>query len=500
MKKFCNSTAAAMLVLGSLAVFFNFYFTTLAGVDGYYHIRHAWIYATQGIFNSAFPWLQYSVVGQLGTDIWYGFHIFLIPFSLLGDLLLGLRLAATVITFAALAGFYTILKKLEIRWPVFWTLLFFFSAPDVNFRLLMVRPHILTFILVLTLFYALVKNRSGKLIFSLSAGVAFIHLAMAWLPILMAIIVNGTQKIVGGKWEIKKNLAGAAGLIVGWLARPEPFSAIKLAYIQVVQLAIEKFNNTPLRFGVELRPGNRLSVVINEILPVAFLIMLAVISLILLIKKHGGQMEKTRKVIMGSSLAISIIFGFITYGVARRAADIWIGFGLVFVGLAISIFYEHYAGVFNKLKIKLVVLASILLLGFTANTLRFTLDYFKNLPPTNAFQESADWLKTHTRPGDIVFNIHWDNFPSLFFWNQHNYYINGMDPIFEYAFNKNLYLEHYFIDIDKVFIYEGEAYTCTTNPCGPGAIISVYDSLKNNFKADYIFIEMARNPIIYKYL
>src|SRR3989344_9023155 len=107
MKKFYNPTATAMLVLILLSVFFNFYFPTLGGIDGYYHIRHAWIYATQGIFNSDFPWLQYSAMGQLGADIWYGFHLLLIPFSFFGDLLLGLRLAATIITFAALAGFYS---------------------------------------------------------------------------------------------------------------------------------------------------------------------------------------------------------------------------------------------------------------------------------------------------------------------------------------------------------------------------------------------------------
>ena len=72
-----------IVALFVLAAFFAFYYPPTVGIDNYYHIRHAWIYQTQGIFNSDFPWLENSVIGQLGGDIWYGFHLLLIPFTFL---------------------------------------------------------------------------------------------------------------------------------------------------------------------------------------------------------------------------------------------------------------------------------------------------------------------------------------------------------------------------------------------------------------------------------
>ena len=89
---------------------------------------------------------------------------------------------------------------------------------------------------------------------------------------------------------------------------------------------------------------------------------------------------------------------------------------------------------------------------FGVQTLRIVSGYIKGLPPQDMFKEPATWLKENTNFGDIIFNTRWDNFSFLFFWNQHNHYINGMDPIFEYTFNKNLYIEHYFLEIDKILL------------------------------------------------
>jgi len=138
----------------------------------------------------------------------------------------------------------------------------------------------------------------------------------------------------------------------------------------------------------------------------------------------------------------------------------------------------------------------------TANTLYFASAYKKQAVSPNAFKESSLWLKENSNSGDIVFNVHWDNFPSLFFWNQKNYYINGMDPIFEYAFNKQLYWEHYYLDIDGMAIKNNIGYTCTSirSECSDDNMVEVYNALKNDFKAKYIFVEPSRNPKLSQYL
>ena len=116
------------------------------------------------------------------------------------------------------------------------------------------------------------------------------------------------------------------------------------------------------------------------------------------------------------------------------------------------------------------------------------------------FKEVSLWLQEHSEPQEIVFNIQWDNFPMLFFWNQSNYYVNGMDPIFEYAYNPELYWEHYFIDDDKIYVEDNKGYTCGEIRCTAEKVKEIYDALKQDFKASYLFIEVRRNPKVYDYL
>ena len=49
------------------------------------------------------------------------------------------------------------------------------------------------------------------------------------------------------------------------------------------------------------------------------------------------------------------------------------------------------------------------------------------------------WLLKNTEPREIVFNADWDDFPFLFFYNQKNYYIVGLDPMYMYKYDKKLY-------------------------------------------------------------
>lgn len=488
-----------IVALFVLSAFFVFYYPVTIGIDNYYHIRHAWVYQTQGIFNSSFPWLENSVIGKLGSDIWYGFHLLLIPFTFFKDLFFGIKLASLVVTFSALTIIYFIFKKLNIRWPFLWTIFFFFSIPDVFFRMLMLRPHILTLVLSLITFYLLIEKKSGKLVFLTSAMASFIHIALLWLPLVVALVIFICQKIFEKRWEIKNNIYLFLGLIAGAILRPNVLSTLKIAYIQVIQLSLEKFNNSPLRFGSELRPGNDITIVLFEILPISLIVIASIMSLIIYLKKEKINLENKERTLLASLFVLYILFGVLFYAFARRTADIWVMFSVLFTATSFSLILKNKE-LYQKYKKIILIIFIIILSFFSVQTLKVVSGYIKDLPPQDMLKESAIWLKENTAEKDIVFNTRWDSFSFLFFWNQHNHYINGMDPIFEYSNNKSLYLEHYFLEIDKILLINGEAYTCGSNPCKEGAVSTVYDSLKNNFKVKYIVVEPIRNPKVYKFL
>jgi hypothetical protein len=41
---------------------------------------------------------------------------------------------------------------------------------------------------------------------------------------------------------------------------------------------------------------------------------------------------------------------------------------------------------------------------------------------------ASEWLAAHTPAGSLVFNTDWAAFPELFYYNQHNVYVTGLDP------------------------------------------------------------------------
>jgi hypothetical protein len=51
----------------------------------------------------------------------------------------------------------------------------------------------------------------------------------------------------------------------------------------------------------------------------------------------------------------------------------------------------------------------------------------------------ANWLKENTSRGSTVFNAGWDDWPFLFYFNDHNNYLVGLDPIFMYAYDADKY-------------------------------------------------------------
>ena len=477
-------TVISVLVL--ISAVFHLSAEKIADPDSFYHITHAQIYRDQGLLSVDFPWVQYSAISQYKADIWYGFHILLIPFTYFTNPITGIKMAGIFLTSLVLVTFFFILRGLRFRYSLFWTILLFFSVPDVHWRLLMVRPHILTFILSILLFYFLTKNNRWGILFS-ALAISFFHLALSWIVVLVVGTILVSQALT--KISIIPAIYAIAGVVIGWLARPNPLGAIKLVYIQVVQLMIEKLNGVSFQFGSELKPGDHWSVLITEFLPIAALLVLAVWAWL-----KNKPATESESVLLWSSLILAVIFGGIFIFIARRSVDLFAGFSLIFIGLNWSLFGSKIR-YFN-------ILLTVLFTVLATNTFYFANIYKKQAISPNTFKESSLWLKDNSNSGDIVFNTHWDNFPSLFFWNQNNYYINGMDPIFEYAFDKKLYWEHYYLDIDGLAIKNNIGYTCRNarSECSDNNMVEVYNALKNDFKARYIFIEPSRNPKLNQYL
>ncbi len=481
-----SKTLAVGTIFLLLAVIFQFSSPNIPDPDSFYHLRHAEIYKEQGIFTTDFPWVQYSVISQLKSDLWYGFHILLIPFTYLNPIT-DIKIAGIFLTALALFIFYLVLKRHSVPWPFLWTIFLFVSSPNTLNRLLMVRPHTLTLALSLLLLSLLIKGKVRQIAL---VGFLFswVHLSLVWIPILIGMVILIISRT---KSDITKLLYLLGGILIGWLARPNPIGAIKLAYIQVVQLMLEKQKNIPLLFGRELFPLAPRTLFEN-FTPLMLVWITAIVVIIFCVLKRR-PMDQPMKIIIWSSLSLSIIFFLMAVLVARRSYDFWGLFAIVFAGLVFALIKES----------KLITAKNIFMTALIA-TLGFLIFYSpiknarslrENAVKPDLYKEISLWLKNNSQPGDIVFNVRWSDFPMLFYWNQNNYYIGGMDPIFQYAYNPALYWKFHYLSNDDV-----TQKTCPAMECTATMLEDTHTVLVRDFKARYIVLEKQRNPLVYYYL
>ncbi|MDP3764792.1 MAG: hypothetical protein Q8Q95_04210 [bacterium] len=480
-----------VFVLALVSLVLQFSTPNIADPDAFYHMAHAKVYAERGVFYSEFPWAQFSIIKDLKSDIWYGFHLFLIPFTYIKNAGISIKLAGAFITFLTLIGFYFALNRLKIKWPILWALVFVLATPDVMYRLIMTRPHNLSFALTIVTFSLFLTSSKKWPLILLGFTAAFLHSALSWLPLAVVIIASLVSKFRREPIRWRSLLYLALGLVAGLIARPNPLAGLKLVYIQVIQIIFVKTQNIPLTFGRELKTPNFDSIIKN-ILPVILIGLIGIVLYKIAIKKYRASEIGNYKNIFVSALTVSAFFLLITLFVARRSYDIFTGFTLITSSMALTLYLNKISNTKHKNTVVSVLIISIGILSL--NSVPLFKKYNNDAWSPNDLKESSLWLKENAKPGEIVFNTSWDQFGSLMYWNPQNYYINGMDPIFQYAFSPTLYWKNHFILADA-----GYTNTCGLIRCKEEEIETTPSVLVNDFKASYVVLKKSRNPKTYFY-
>jgi len=494
LQRYPHLTALALIVPFAAFLHANL-IPLVADGDSFYHLRHSWVYRTQGLFDSSFPWAQCSAIKTYAADIWYGFHILTVPFSLFDPLLDGIYWAAFTITVVSLGLIFTALRTLGVRWPLLWLFFIPLMSSDLMYRLTMMRPHPLSLGLVLLVFSFLVKPKSRSTlaaIFLIGALQAWLHIALLWLPVFVAGTVSLVRIVHRRPPDLDRLAALGAGITIGVFLRPNPIGAVHLAYIQVVKLMLEKAD-VHLHVGVELLPFYAINFY-DQFVPLSILLVLGVVALGVLIRNRQlTAMPVEARIAVWSSLTIAVVFFILSFEVARRSHEIFVGFSAIFLALLAGRWRwstDHSAPTKLAMALALVTLVA----GPMWALYRYPILTFDTASDPRRLKDVGEWLGQHAEPGEIVFHPQWDNFGFLFFWNPRNYYINGMDPIFEYAYDPTLYWKTH-------YLHNGAAdeVTCGAYPC-VDEVISTYESLKRDFHAAYITVETQLLPGLSQYL
>ncbi|MBI4160530.1 MAG: hypothetical protein HY506_01325 [Candidatus Yanofskybacteria bacterium] len=353
----------------------------------------------------------------------------------------------------------------------------------------------LSLALTFLLFTTIIIPSPLVLILVISFLIAWFHLALSWLPILVYLAIALWTLIfkffcrvqVPVPWPWREGLALVAGLLIGWLARPNPLGAFKLAYIQIIQLFIEKYHGTPLQFGTEMLRFSW-DTFYYQLWPFGLLFLTAVVFWLTRLFSRKQPLNQSTIIRQLSSLTLSLLFLYLTLFVAIRSLEVFTVFAVTFVAVTAREFFKTD----NRY---LKILAIIFILIQVWNTMPMFNFYLSRAHDPNLFKDSATWLREHSKPDSIVFNPYWDRFGQLFFWNQQNYYINGMDPIFEYAYDPKLYWKTHFYATDVASEFTCGAVACTKEEVEPTDKV-----LRDDFRAAYVFLDKERGHNFYDYL
>ena len=287
--------------------------------DSLYHIRHTWLYRTGGFLNPGFPWHQFSAVKDAGSDLWYGFHILLIPFTYNHDLLAGIKAGGIFESVILIFSLLLFFKRIKVWQPAFWTLFFISATPEMFYRMTSARPHVISTALIILLFsFAGEWRRGGKwLVFFISLLISFVHLAIAWAAPLVVFAAALSERVMKQKNE--NMIPAVLGVVAGLLLRPNFFGSAKLFYIQTFGVIFAKIAGRPLPFGFELEGLN-----FQDIFSAGVFFTALAAAIIIFINRRGKNRavfpEESFPVILSSS-ALCFFFLLLSVLAAKRAMD-----------------------------------------------------------------------------------------------------------------------------------------------------------------------------------
>jgi hypothetical protein len=461
-------------------------------LDSFYHWGHAAGYLEGSIFDTSLPWATQSIIADRGADLWWGFHLLLAPVTLFGNPATGIWIAAILMTLALVACVWFVFARHSIDAPAIWVVVFLLAVPNVLFRYLMVRPHVLSLGMSLVLLSLLAKGRWWQV--GLAAlAITWLHISLFWMPFGL-LAAYALSRLFARSDEGVPLLAAIpsviGGVAVGWLLRPHPLATLELAWIQIGELFALKGADTPLLFAGELLPLPIEELVVTSWLFLAVWIVCGVASVRLWARDRLAALPGHARSLLVASSAVSGVFLCLTLAAARRGQVEWVAFGIMSAPLLWT-FTVPAAGRRRMLAAALALLA--VHLPWSVHRHRLNVQYAAF--PANALAVPAEWLELNTPPGDIVFHARWDNFGPLVAHNRANRYLSGMDPIFQFLHDPKLYWEFFWLSAD---IHSD--WTCDAFPCHEGTATDTHEVLREHFNARWVLVEPRRNPKLTLYL
>ena len=505
---------------------------TLLCPDSFYHAKMA-SFLAEGRLIKNFPWLPYTIFSHSYIDHHFLYHLLLIPFVTVFYPLFGIKIATAFFASITIVVFYWFLKKFKMKFPFLWTFLLITSSVFLTRLNLAKVPAAAIPVLLLGL-AALFKRK--YVLLSIMAF-TYVWLYNTWPILVVAVFIycfaSALKKIIEN-WELFKSCPDAPlisvnknkevgiptlrreklvignflkylfakeniglilscffGIICGLVINPYFPQNIYFDWIHIVQIGLKNYQGI-LPVGAEWYSYDPIHLIFDN--PLILLPWLISIGwLVFSLKKREGVTVFGQSV-KSISLSIFSLLFFIYTMKSRRNVDYFIPIATLACAFSFNnqlsnLPWRSYFNEFKKFTKDIYLNLVTAILGLSVLTLLIFsgVSLYKDVwlakksefgggANFNRFQGAADFLKENVRPDEIIFHSSWDEFPALFYHNDQNYYIAGLDPTFSYEENKPLYWLWFNI------------VTARQNK-------NLAQVIKNKFNSRYVFIKADRKEL-----
>lgn len=456
---------------------------TFIDPDSFYHAKMAVLMSERGVIRS-FPWLPFTTLADAYADHHFLYHLLLIPFITALGPAVGTKALSVVLAAGAITAFYGLLRVHAVRYAWGYTFLLATTSSFI-FRLNLAKAGAASVGLLLLALIA-IRKRNPLALFVLAWLYVLLH--GGW-PIMAVVVCFylGTRIIVdrlydshpvhswAGRWfwkrlfsgsrdavrdffsadEVRHAAAAAAGLVAGIVINPYFPKNLAFYWEQIVQIGVINYQST-IGVGSEWYPYELDQLVGNTAGP--FILMLLAVGLLAAMMFWNDIVVRGRAVIRRdevtsrvAAMLLAIFFLIMTMR-SKRHVEYFVPFFMLALALMSESLLSRldFRALLARLR-SIFPRPDVLVPGFLAywvviflfvgiRDVRLTeAIYADRGTPWTKYAKAAAWLRANTPEGSVVLHSDWDDFPPLFFHDDGNRYICGLDPTFMYRKDPDKY-------------------------------------------------------------
>jgi hypothetical protein len=445
----------AIGILVIAAVFFLLQFSA-AGLccgdfDGYYHIQWShllWNGLHHGHFPPSFTWLPLTTLSpQQYADQHLLFHLLLIPFTWLGDLTFSAKTATVLFSSAGVFSLYWLLLRYRTPHPLLWLLALLGCSWLFYVRLNMPKAQGLSIIFMVIGIVLLLERRYIWLwptaFLYVWAYNLFVVLAVA--AVLWVVVLAWSER----RLEWRPLLWTGLGIITGFVVNPYFPKGIQLF---LEHLIAKTGSPSPLDAGSEWRSFSSWDFLKSSLLACAAMIVGYVAFGYVLSLVRGDRARAQRPLLFALFSSVLLLMSIRSI----RFLEYWPPFAVLFAAFTLQAIWQNRweaqaeissaepervseplgsavaprkksasSWIFEPSVIGFVLVVVCL---YNVQYARMIIRQYTAEP--DRYSAGAEWLRTHVTPGTLIFNLRYEDFPKLFFYDTGHTYVSGLDPLY----------------------------------------------------------------------